>query len=179
LGAYSITGSLSGLPIHTVKLNGTLEKNKHNLSWSIVADEPIKTIEVQASNDGASFSTLTGVASSSTKFSYQPFKNNSIFYRLKVTSVLSQTVYSNTINLKGTVDAENSFKVSTLVHNDIIINAADNYQFVLSDMSGKTISTGNGLKGFNHLDVSSQSGGMYIIQLFNNDKRQTERIIKQ
>jgi hypothetical protein len=118
------------------------------------------------------------VAAASTKFSYQPFTSSTVFYRLKVTSVLNQTVYSNTIALKG-IDAENNFRVSTLVHDEIIINAAGNYQFILSDMSGKTISTGTGLKGINHVDVSNQSGGMYIIQLFNNDKRQTERIIKQ
>ena len=179
LGAYTITGSFNGLPIHEVKLNGTVDKDKHNLSWNIIADEPIKNIEVQASNDGTGFTALTTVASASTKFSYQPFKSSTVFYRLKVTSVLNQTVYSNTITLKGTADTENSFKVSTLVHDQIIINAAGNYQFVLSDMSGKTISTGTGLKGINRVDVSNQSGGMYIIQLFNNDKRQTERIIKQ
>lgn len=179
LGAYTITGSFSGLPIHLVKLSGTAEKNKHNLNWNIVADEPIKNIEVQTSTDGNSFNTLTAVAAASTKFSYQPDKNNNIFYRLKVTSVLNQTVYSNTIALKVTGDAEKSFKVSTLVTDDIVINATANYQFVLTDMNGKTIQKGTGLKGINHLNVSSQSRGMYIIQLFNNDQRQTERIIKQ
>ncbi len=179
LGAYNITGSLSGLPIHQVKLNGTAEKDKHNLSWNIIADEPIKTIEVQTSANGNSFSALTDVAAASTKFSYLPYKNTTVFYRLKVTSVLNQTVYSNTIALKGTGSTEKTFKVSTFVTNDIVINAAENYQFILTDMNGKTINTGTGLKGINHVNVSNQSGGMYIIQLFNNDQRQTERIIKQ
>ena len=179
LGSYTITGSFSGLPIHEVKLNGTAEKNKHNLSWNIIADEPIKTIEVQMSADGNSFNALTSVAAASTKFSYQPYKNSTIFYRLKVTSVIDQTVYSNTIALKGTGDTEKSFKVSTLVNDDIVVNAAANYQFVLTDLNGKTICTGTGLKGVNHLNVSNQARGMYIIQLFNNDQRQTERIIKQ
>jgi hypothetical protein len=179
LGSYTITGSFGGLPIHQVNLNGNTDKNKHNLNWNIIADEPIKTIEVQSSTDGAGFTALTTVHAASTNFSYQPFKSNTIFYRLKVTSVLNQTVYSNTIALKGTADAENAFKVSTLVHSEIIINAAANYQFVLTDMNGRTISTGTGLKGINHVDASNLSGGMYIIQLFNNDKRQTERIIKQ
>jgi hypothetical protein len=179
LGAYNITGSLSGLPIHEVKLSGTAEKSKHNLNWNIVADEAIKTIEVQMSTDGNSFNALTAVAAASTKFSYQPNKSNTVFYRLKVTSVLNQTVYSNTIALKGNGDTEKLFKVSTLVTNNILINAADNYQFVLTDINGKTINTGTGLKGINHVNVSNQSSGMYIIQLFNNDQRQTERIIKQ
>lgn len=179
LGSYTISGSFSGLPIHDVKLNGTSEKNKHNLSWNIIADEPIKTIEVQSSADGNGFKALTNVTAASTTFSYQPYKSNTIFYRLKVTSVLNQTVYSNIITLKGTADAEQSFKVSTLVNDDIVINAAVNYQYVLTDLNGRTISAGTGLKGINHLNVSNQSRGMYIIQLFNNDQRQTERIIKQ
>ena len=179
LGAYTITGSLSGLPIHQVKLSGTAEKNKHNLSWNIVADEPIKNIEVQMSTDGNNFNALTAVAAASTKFSYQPDKSNTVFYRLKVTSVLNQTVYSNTIALKANGDVEKLFKVSTLVTDDIVVNAAVNYQFVLTDINGKTIQTGTGLKGINYVNVSKQSSGMYIIQLFNNDQRQTERIIKQ
>jgi hypothetical protein len=179
LGSYAITGSFSGLPIHEVKLSGTVEKSIHNLNWNIIADEAIKNIEVQMSDDGTSFNALTTVGAAATKFSYLPLKSSTVFYRLKVTSVLNQTVYSNTIALKGTTDTDNNFKVSTLVHNQIVINATTNYKFVLTDMNGKVISTGTGLKGINHVNVSNQSGGMYIIQLFNNDQRQTERIIKQ
>jgi hypothetical protein len=179
LGSYNITGSFSGLPIHDVKLNGTAEKNKHNLNWNIIADEPIKTIEIQTANDGTSFNALTSVAAAATKFSYQPFKNNTVFYRLKVTSVLNQVVFSNTIALKATGTDENFFSVSTLVQQDVTVNAADKYQYTLSDMNGKKITAGNGLKGMNHINVSNLSRGMYIIQLFNNNQRQTERIIKQ
>jgi hypothetical protein len=185
LGSYTISGSFSGLPIHDVRLNGTIEKGKHNLSWNIIADEPIKSIEVQTSDNGTNFGMLTNANAASTKFSYQPYKNNTIFYRLKVTSVLNQTVYSNTIALKGTGDAEKLFTVSTLVQNDIVINAAANYQYIISDMNGRTIRTGNGLKGMNRVHFSNQSDGMYIIRLLSNSQaagnntQQTERIIKQ
>lgn len=179
LGSYTISGSFSGLPIHEVKLNGITEKGTHNLSWNIIADEPIKSVEVQSSADGNNYAALTNLGGAVTKFSYQPNKTNTIFYRLKVTSVINQTVYSNTIALKGMADAEKTFKVSTLVNNDVVINAAENFRYVLTDLNGKTIASGSGLKGMNHLDVSNQSRGMYIIQLFNNDQRQTERIIKQ
>ncbi len=179
LGSYTISGSFSGLPIHMVQLNGTADKNKHNLSWNIVADEPIQSVEVQASADGNNFYGIANLAGASAGFSYQPNKSSTIFYRLRVTSVLSQTVFSNTIALKGAADAEKNFKVSTLVKDDIVINALAKYQYVLTDINGKIISAGTGLKGINHLNVSNQSAGMYIIQLFNNDQRQTERIIKQ
>jgi Secretion system C-terminal sorting domain len=179
LGLYTISGSLGSLPIHDVNLSGTTDKNKHNLNWRILADEAIKTIEVQTSADGSNFSALTTVTPASTKYSYQPDKTNTVFYRLKVTSVINQTVYSNTIALKGAGNTEKLFKVSTLVQNEIIINAAENYQYALYDMNGRSVYTGTGLKGINRVNISNQSKGMYIIQLLSNDQKQTERIIKQ
>jgi hypothetical protein len=179
LGSYSITGSFSGLPIHDVSLSGTAEKGKHNLNWKIIADEPIKTIEVQTSNDGSNFIKLADAGATSTKFSYLPYKNNTVFYRLKVTSVIDQTVYSNTIALKAEGSDQRLFRVSTLVNNEITINADLNYQYRITDMNGATISIGTGLKGTNRVNASNLSRGMYIIQFFNNIQNQTERIIRQ
>ena len=179
LGSYTITGSFSGLPIRSVRLNGTTDKGKHNLSWNIVADEPVQTIEIQTSNDGTNFTRLADAGVTSTKFSYLPFKNNTVFYRLKVTSVLNQTVYSNTIALKAEGADQKLFRISTLVNNEITINADLNYQYRISDMNGAAISTGIGLKGTNRVHVANLSSGMYIIQFFNNIQNQTERFIRQ
>jgi len=181
LGSYTLSGSLGGgLPIHDVTLSGTADKGKHDLNWRIIADEPVKTIEVQTSNDGINFSNLTTITTASaTKFAYQPYKNSTIFYRLKVTSVINETAYSNTIALKGAGAADKLFSVSTLVQNEIIINAAANYQYVITDINGRRVYSGTGLKGINRVNVANQADGMYIIQLFNDDQRQTERIIKQ
>lgn len=179
LGGYTISGSTGALPIHDVSLSGTVDKGKHNLSWRIIADEPIKTIEVQTSDDGSNFSALTGVNAASTKFAYQSYKINTVFYRLKVTSVLEQTVYSNTIALKGAANAGKLFSVSTLVQNEIVINAAENYQYSLYDLNGRSVYSGTGIKGMSRIDVSGKAKGMYIIQLISNDHKQTERIIKQ
>lgn len=104
---------------------------------------------------------------------------------MKVISVIDQKAYSNVIALRGVGEAEKQFNVSTLVHNEIVINAADKYQYVLNDINGKVIATGTGVRGINRIDVSDQSRGMFIIQIFNNEQstgsfgRQTERIIKQ
>jgi len=179
LGSYTISGSFSGLPIRDVRLSGTADKGKHNLDWKIIADEPIKTIEIQTSNDGSNFTKLADAAVSSTKFSYLPNKTSTVFYRLKVTSVINQTVYSNTIALKAEGDNQKLIRVSTLVNNEVTINADLNYQYRISDMNGATISTGTGLKGTNRVNVSNLSRGMYIIQFFNNIQQQTERFIRQ
>ena len=180
LGSYTINGTFGGgLPIHDVSLSGTTDKGKHKLDWRIIADEPIKSIEVQTSNDGSNFTGLTTVGPVTNKFAYQPYKNNTIFYRLKVTSVINEMVYSNTIALKGADAAGKLFNVSTLVQNEIIINAAENYQYTLCDINGRKVYSGTGLKGINRVNIANQADGMYIIQIFNNDQRQTERIIKQ
>jgi hypothetical protein len=179
LGSYTLSGTTGALPIHDVTLTGTVDKTLHNLSWNIIADEPIKTIGVERSNDGVNFNTLTNVAGTASKFTYAPYQVNTVYYRLKVTSVLDQTMYSNTVALKGTDKADKLFSVSTLVQSEVSVNASVNYQYLLSDVNGRMISTGNALKGINKLNISNQPAGMYIIQLFNNSERQTERIIKQ
>ena len=179
LGSYTLTGNSGPLPIHEVSLNGTVDKYTHHLNWRIIADEPIKMIEVETSGDGNNFTALTTVTPAITNFSYQSNKSNMVYYRLKVTSVLNQTVYSNTIVLKGAGNTDKFFNISTLVQNEIIINATENYQYLVSDMNGRVVYRGSGLKGINRINVSNQSSGMYIIQLSNNDQKQTERIIKQ
>lgn len=178
LGEYTFTGAFAPLPIRSITLNGKAEKGKHSLDWKIVADEPIKTIVVESSNDGSNFSSLTTVAPAAANFSYTAFKNSTVFYRLKVTSVINQTVYSNTIALKTTGNDDNIFQVSTLVQNEILVNAANNYQYRLLGLNGKAILSGTGLKGINKLNVSGLPSGMYIIQLFNENEIQTERIVK-
>lgn len=179
LGAYTVNGHTGILPIHDVRLQGTADKSKHNLSWQIIADEPIRSIEIQTSADGSNFSSLTDLGSGVSNFSYHPYKNNLLYYRLKVTSVISQTMYSNIIALKGITDVNNNFSVSTLIQTDIVVNASENYQYLVSDMNGRVINRGKGLKGINRINMVNQPAGMYFVQLFNNELRQTERIIKQ
>ncbi len=181
LGAYTITGNTGGaLPIHDVALVGTVDKGKHDLNWNIIADEPVRTIVLESSNDGIVFSTLTTLPANANKFSYSPYQSNTVYYRLKVTSILDQIVYSNTIALKGTGSTgQPSFFVSTLVHNEISINASAKYDYRLIDLNGRVLNAGSGIKGMNKLNVYNQPAGMYIIQLFSNSQQQTERIIKQ
>ena len=88
-------------------------------------------------------------------------------------------MYSNTISLKATGNVDQPFFVSTLVHNEITVNAGSNYQYMLSDINGRMINLGTGLKGINKISVYNQPNGMYVIQLLSNDQKQTERIIRQ
>jgi hypothetical protein len=71
------------------------------------------------------------------------------------------------------------------VQNEITVNASVNYRYVLNDLNGKTIASGNGVKGLNTINISNQSSGMYFIQLFGIDPttggvtiEETQKIIK-
>ena len=179
LGSYSLTGFFGALAVRDIKLAGTVDKNKHNLNWNVVADEPIKLQVVEMSTDGINFKSLSTINALQKTFSYSTNQSGNIFYRLKVTSVLDQTAYSNVIALKSTATTEKLFTVSTLVQNEIAVNATENYNYRLSDANGRLLAQGIGQKGMNKINVKNQPGGMYILQLANNNQRQSERIIKQ
>lgn len=179
LGSYTLTGASGALPIHDVALSGNIENGRHNLNWKIIADEPIKTIVLESSANGTDFMPVADIAANATKFAYQPLQSGVIYYRLKVTSVINQTVYSNTIALKAPSMAERMFNVSTLVQSDIKVNAGENYRYRIVDVNGRQVVAGNGARGFNTINISNQSDGMYIVLLEGATTRQTERVIKQ
>jgi hypothetical protein len=179
LGSYSIVGFRGALAIHDIALTGSVQKNKHQLNWNIVADEPIKEQVVEISFDGINFKPLYTINALDKSFNYTTNQNGNIYYRLKVTSVIDQTAYSNIIALKSTVATEKLFIVSTLVQHEITVNATENFNYRLMDGNGRYIVQGNGFKGTNRINVANQAGGMYVLQLMNNNEQQIERIIKQ
>ena len=179
LGAYTLNGGNGPLPISNVSLTGKADKNKHNLSWTINANEKISSISVEISADGSNFNSLTTVPPASKNFSYLLNNSNLLYYRLKVTSVINQTIYSNVIVLKGSGITDKLFIVSTLVQNDISVNASEDFQYRLSDAGGRAITSGKGIKGFNRININNQAAGLYFISMYSNNQMQTERIIKQ
>ena len=180
IGSYTLSGTTVVLAIHNITLSGTTANDMHNLAWNIAADEAVRSIDIEIAADGSNYKALTSVTPGAVKFSYTPFENNAAYYRLKVTSVIGQTAYSNAIFLKGiNGKTDNNFKVSTLIENEITVHASVPYEYQLSDINGRLIRKGNGVKGFNSLSLSNQPRGMYILQLFSNNQNQSERIIKQ
>lgn len=179
LGSYVLTGYSGTLPIRDIALTGSNDKGKHNLSWRVVADEPIRSQTIEASADGINFRAVTTVAGNATKFSYTPYDRTDLYYRVKAVSVIDQTAYSNVINLKAIAKNEQAFNVSTLVNSEVSINASENYQYRLSDGNGKLVVQGNGLRGVNKIDVQNKPSGLYVIQIVSNNHKYTERIIKQ
>lgn len=179
LGSYTLTGNKGALPIHDIALSGVAEKGKHKLTWKIIADEPIASQQLQVSTNGIDFSPLYTTGGSSNSYTYTPSKNGRFYYRLKVTSVISESMFSNVVALTAANADEKKFAVSTLVQNEITINASEGFNYLLLDMNGRTLAAGKQLSGASRINISNLPKGMYIIQMLSDDYKQTERIIKQ
>lgn len=181
LGSYNITGNFSALsttPIKQVLLTGKTGNGTHDLNWNIIADEPISKLIVESSYNGAMFTTLASLPQEARSFNYTPLINENIYYRVKAVSVTGRAVYSNIIALKLNDNPKKFFKISTLVHNDITIDAAQNFEYKLADMSGRILQTGKGNSGINMINISNNPNGIYLIQIISNNQRLTERIVR-
>ena len=181
LGSYRIAGTYSPLsvtPISQVLLSGEVEKDKHDLSWSIIADEPIKNLSIESSSDGSIFNTLTTVSVADKNFSYAPMLSENIFYRLKVISVTGQESYSNVIPLKKIVERSKTFSINSIVTTEITVNTSENFQYQLADMSGRIVKTGKAEAGSTSINIKNSPNGIYILQIICNSQKTTQRIVK-
>lgn len=179
LGSYTLSALKGLLPIHDISLTGSATDAKHSFNWKIIADEPIQSQILEVSNTGGTFKTLSAINSATNYYSYTPNQSGTLYYRLKVTSIIGQVMYSNILALKDAGNQIKPYSVSTFVTSDVTVNAANNYQYIINDMNGRVLAKGIGIKGTNKINIQNQPTGMYVIQLFNNNAKQTERIIKQ
>ena len=166
------------LAIHSVTLQGKINSKSHNLTWNIIADEPIVKQVLEASSNGTDFSSIMTDVTGVKSFNYAPNKSGTLFYRLKITSSIGESSYSNIVVLKMNND-EKLFVVSTLVQQDIHVTALANYTYNLFDANARLVATGKELKGINNINIEYLPKGMYILQMMNDNYKQTERIIKQ
>jgi hypothetical protein len=178
LGSYTITGSRGVLAIHSVSLQGKNINSKHQLNWAIISDEPVVKQVLEASSNGIDFSPIMTDITGMKSFTNTAIKSGTIFYRLKVTSSIGESNYSNIVGLKSNGD-EKLFTVSTLVQEEIRVTALENYTYNLYDANARLISSGKERKGINNINVSNLHAGMYVLQMMNDNYKQTERIIKQ
>jgi hypothetical protein len=182
IGSYTLEAMYAPLiitPIRQVALKGRAENGRHNLSWEIILDEEIETLNIESSADGKNFSSVADVPATSTLFSTAATGHSDIFYRLKVSSSIGETAYSNILILKHSNAINKQFSVSTLVKNQITINAKDKFEYQVSDISGRLILKGNQSSGLSSINFNDHPNGIYFIKIISQHSRTTERIIKQ
>ncbi len=179
LGSYTLSGYRGALPIRNISLKGYNDKGQHKLNWEIIADEPIASQALEVSSNGTDFHSILNDVDGVRKYEYTALENNTLFYRLKATNVLNQSLYSNILVLKNNINTEKLFTVSTLVQDNILVRATDNFTYNLFDLNGRLIESGKQIKGSSNIKVQNLTKGMYVLQMMTDNFKQTERIIKQ
>jgi len=178
LGSYTITGSFGGsvvVPVQYIDFNGSNINDKHKLTWQIVSDEPIDIIKLEVSEDGLNFRELISLNGDTKEYEYTPFKNKNLYYRLIVKTKSQLSFTSRTIVIRN----KSKFKiVSTTVKDEIIINTESHFDWALFDINGRRINNGKMLVGFNKISLNGLSGGIYILQVINENNNYSEKIIK-
>ncbi len=178
LGSYTIIGSRGTLAIREVSLKGSNNGTSHKLNWSIISDEPIVNQVLETSNNGRNFEAIMNDATGKTDFYYTPKVSGNIFYRLKATSSIGESIYSNITVLKANAD-DKFFTVTTIIDESIRVIATEDFQYKLYDANARLVATGTNKKGINNISVNKMTRGLYVLQLIHNNNVQTERIIKQ
>ena len=179
IGSYTLSGYRGPLPIRNISLKGYNDKGVHKLNWEIIADEPIASQILEVSSNGTNFRPILNDVDGVRKFEYTASEKNTLFYRLKATNVLNQSLYSNILVLKTSGGGNNLFSVSTLVQDNIVVRASENFTYSLLDINGRQIIAGKNIKGSSNINVQNLTKGMYVLQMMTDNYKQTERIIKQ
>jgi hypothetical protein len=181
LGNYAMTGTFtanSTLPIYSLVLTGNNNKGKHELNWTIVADEALENITIETSADGHNFTKIQDVEGSSRNFSYQPVAGGNRFYRLHVVTASQLEYFSNIVSVRA---AANTSKVKILNNNitgnDILVQSQGNYNFRLIDMGGRQLTGGKMNTGFNRISTPSLQSGVYLLQVMDGTEITTERLM--
>ncbi len=179
IGSYTLSGYRGPLPIHNISLKGINDNGLHKFKWEIIADEPIASQVLEISSNGNEFHTMMTDVDGIRKYEYTPSEKNTLFYRLKATNTLNQSLYSNILILKTNSSSDKLFSVSTLVQDNIVVKATDNFTYNLFDLNGRLIVSGKQIKGNSNINVQNLIKGMYVLQMLTDNYKQTERIIKQ
>ncbi|MBY0478096.1 MAG: T9SS type A sorting domain-containing protein [Chitinophagaceae bacterium] len=183
LGNYAMSGAFvpnSTLPVYSLVLNGTVDQNKHDLNWSIVADEPIESITLETSADGKTFTDLQEVNGTSRKFVYQPYEKGTLYYRLHVVTASGLKYYSNIISLRETAtELKYSLLTNFIQSSSVVVNSNGNYNWRLVDMNGRSIANGKVNTGVNRINTNHLTNGMYLLQIIDGAEISTEKIVIQ
>jgi hypothetical protein len=182
LGSYSLLARATPgttLAIRKLELRGTPNSDKHDLSWTIEADETVTQQILEISTDGRNFQPWMQLPADARSYIYRPYHLTSAKYRLNVTFGNGRQYYSNivTVKLEGT---SGPVLTGTWIRsNSIVVNSPGNYDYVIMDINGKIFNKGKLTNGINNIHTPDMISGMYLIRFSDNTRQWTDKFIRQ
>ena len=155
------------------------------LLWLTENEQNFSHFEIEKSNDGRNFVTLNNVPARNTagRNTYTSSDaspvNGDNFYRLKITDLDGTIRYSKII--KVNIGKPELVSAQPNPSSDIVIikGVADYRELRVVDLNGKVMQQQNIQKSIEEINVSKLSTGVYIIQLVNDSKTTTLKLVKQ
>lgn len=183
LGSYSLNGTFaanSPLALRKLELQGSIKNEKHELNWTIDADENVTSQILEISTDGIQFSPLTQPDNTARYYNYFPLSSGNIQYRLNVTFDNGRQYYSNIVTLKSNENILRPRLAGNLITSSIVtVNSPGNFNYMIIDLNGKTVNKGLLSNGTNTINLAGVSSGMYMIRFADPAHQWTDKLLIQ
>jgi len=187
------TGSAGVLPVTLLSFSGALKGKNVLLEWSTTSELNSKEFEIEKSNDGITYRKLgtvaaAGFSSSLKKYGYLDIEATDInYYRLKMVDLDGYNKQSDIVIIKNKLSqsvsvVNNPFKDYINVRFAQIPKGGITLRLI--DLSGKVIQVSESyqpsLSSIIRFDLNSAiSEGIYILQVENEGKQYSIKVIKQ
>jgi hypothetical protein len=176
VGWYTISGIvIPSAPNSPVVMKGGIRNNTHILNWDATDRTSIIETYLEKSMDGIRYLPVSTQPLTETSFQYEPLVNGNVHYRLRLELPDTTSFYSNDVILSN----EAVSVVSTLVRDQVQINAAGEYQYQLFDEVGRLYARGRVIKGVNFVPVQNAKSGILVLKLYSTNEQLTFKLIKQ
>ena len=186
LGSYSLQATFTDqgtepLPLRKLELKGSVNTNKHLLSWIVEADEKIIQQSIEISTDGKTFTTLTETNNDARSYTYIPTINGTALYRINVVFDNGRQYYSNTISLRQLAEGtyKPAIKGNVISNSSLDVNSPGNYSYRITDINGRKMSSGIIKSGASSINTNVVMAGVYFISFSNGKEQWTDKFIKQ
>lgn len=182
LGSFALEGAkapATGLPLRRLELKGQIDRETHTLNWLIDADENVIRQVIEVSADGRNFSPLVQPGNNDRTYNYRPAENRPLRYRVHVTFDNNKDHYSNVITIRPGTLTKPQLIGNQVTNNYLSMNSPENYDYQISDVSGRLLSKGVIAKGFTSIHTGNIPQGVYIIQLSNGYDQWSYKFVKQ
>lgn len=187
--------SLSSLPVTFRSFTGQNSGSSNHLTWNVVEENNMSHYELEKSIDGSVFNKIATVTSrnsvSSVSYNYKDDISNEssaiFYYRLKAVNSDGTYKYSDIVVIK--LEKKKEIRVvgnPFYTHLTIQYHLADQGQIKVNlyDMQGRllkadAIRAQRGYGTHTISDLSHLPRGTYLVEMWLDDKRQTQKVIKQ
>lgn len=177
-GSEGGSGGGTVLPVYSATLNGYAQNGVYLFDWAIQADEPIVSQVLEVSSNSKPFQPVATLGGDVRTYQYSPGGNTSLQYRLKV-NVANQSYYSNIISIAKPASGKRMLLSNAIAANEMTVSSPANYNYVITDFSGRLIQKGVTTQGTSIISIGSLNRGSYIIQFTNGQESLIEKFVKQ